>query len=63
MFNIKETPWCSPCEAPHLEYECPQRDEDSFDSIKFMDMICNFREEDITQEKNDEVRKRGAREG
>jgi hypothetical protein len=26
-------------------------------------MICNFREGDITQEKNDEVRKRGAREG
>jgi hypothetical protein len=63
MVNTEETPWCSPCQEPHLEDECPRRDEESSDSMNFMDMICNFREEYITQEQIDEVRKRGAREG
>jgi hypothetical protein len=50
MVNTKETPWCSPCQEPHREDDCLRRDEDSSDGINFMDMIFNFREEDITQE-------------
>jgi hypothetical protein len=42
MVNTEETPWCSPCQEPHQEDECPQRDEDSYDSMNFMDMIYNF---------------------
>jgi hypothetical protein len=42
MVDTKQTSWCSPCQEPHHEDECPRRDEYSFDSMKFMDMICNF---------------------
>jgi thiol-disulfide isomerase/thioredoxin len=63
MVNIEEAPWCSPCQEAHREDECPRHDEDSYDSMNFMDMIYKFQEEYITQEQIDEVRKRGAREG
>jgi hypothetical protein len=45
MVKTEETPWCSPCQEPHKEDECPRRDEDCPDSMKFMDMIYNFEEE------------------
>jgi hypothetical protein len=52
-----------------MEEECPRREEDSHDSINFIDTISPFQDDgddeyaDITHEKLDEVRKRGAKEG
>jgi hypothetical protein len=63
MVNVEETPWCSPCQEPHREDECPRQDEDSPNSMNFMDKICNFQEEDVTQEQINEARRKGAREG
>jgi hypothetical protein len=68
MVNIEESQWCSPCQEPHPEEECPRREEDSPDSMNFIDTIFSFQDDDdeyvdITQEQLDEVQKRGAREG
>jgi hypothetical protein len=67
MVNLEESPWCSPCQEPHPEDECPRREEDSHDSMNFIDTICTFQDDDeyvdIMKEQLDEVRKRGAREG
>jgi hypothetical protein len=63
MVDTEQTPWCSPCQEPHREDECPRQDEDSSDSMNFMDMICNFQEEEVTQEQIDEARRQGEREG
>jgi hypothetical protein len=66
MVNLEELPWCSPCQEPHLEEECPRREEDSLDSINFINTIFSFQDDgddnskDITQEQLDGVRKRGA---
>ena len=54
--ETQQTPWCSPCQETHREDECPQRDEDYFDSMNFMDMICNFQNEEITREQIGEAR-------
>jgi hypothetical protein len=50
-----------PCQEPHREDECPQRDEDSPNDMNFMDMICVFQEEQVTQEHINEARRRGER--
>jgi hypothetical protein len=50
MVETEKASWCLPCQDPHREYECPRRDEYSFESMNFMDMICSFQEEDVTQE-------------
>ena len=55
--------WCLPCQEPHKEDECPRRDEDSPNDMNFIDMICTFQEEQVTQEKINESRRRGEREG
>jgi hypothetical protein len=51
MVNTEETPWCSPCQEPHWEDECPRCDEDSSDGINFMDMICNFEKKILLRNK------------
>jgi hypothetical protein len=51
------------CQEPHQENECPQRDEDYLDNMNFMDMICNFQEEEVTHEHIDEAKRQGEREG
>jgi hypothetical protein len=53
--------WCLPCQEPHREDECPRRDEDYPDDINFM--ICNFNDEQVTQEQINEARRIGEREG
>jgi hypothetical protein len=63
MVDTEQTPWCSPCQEPHREDECPRRDEDSSDSMNFMDMICNFQEEEVTQEQINEARRQGKERG
>jgi hypothetical protein len=55
--------WCLPCQEPHREDECPQRDGDSPDDMNFIDMICVFQEEQVTQEQIHEARRRREREG
>jgi hypothetical protein len=62
MVNLEELPWCSPCQEPHPEEECPRREEDSPDSINFIDTIFSFQDDGdddestyITQEQLDEV--------
>jgi hypothetical protein len=35
--------WCLPCQGPHREDECPQKDEDYPHDINFM--ICNLNDE------------------
>jgi hypothetical protein len=42
--------WCFPCQEPHREDECPRRDEDSPEDMNFINMICMFQEEQVTQE-------------
>jgi hypothetical protein len=49
--------WCLPCQELHREDECPRQDEDSFDSLNFMDMIFIFQEEQVTQEQINEARR------
>jgi len=63
MVDTEQTPWCIPCQEPHQEDECPQWNEGSPDNMKFMDMICNFQEEEVTQEQIDEAKRKGEREG
>jgi hypothetical protein len=46
MVNLEELPWCSPCQEPHPEEECPRREEDSHDNINFMDTIFSFQDDD-----------------
>jgi hypothetical protein len=53
--------WCLPCQEPHREDECPRQDEDYPDDINFM--ICNFNDEQVTQEQINEARRIGEREG
>jgi hypothetical protein len=53
--------WCLPCQEPHREYECPRKDEDYPGDIKFM--ICNINDEQVTQEKINESKRIGEREG
>jgi hypothetical protein len=55
--------WCLPCQEPHREDECPRRDEYSSDDMNFINMICVFQEEQVTQEHINESRRRGEREG
>ena len=66
LVNIDESQWCSPCQEPHPNEECPRREEDSPNSMNFIDTIFSFQDEeflDITQEQLEEVRKRGATQG
>jgi hypothetical protein len=53
--------WCLPCQEPHREDECPQRDEYYPDNMNFM--ICNLNDEQVTQEQINEARRIGEREG
>jgi hypothetical protein len=55
--------WCLPCQEPHRVDKCPQRYEDSPNIMNFIDMICVFQEEQVTQEHINEARRRGEREG
>ena len=42
--------WCLACQEPHKEDECSRLDKDYPDDINFIDMICNFEDEQVTQE-------------
>jgi hypothetical protein len=44
MVNLEELPWCSPCQEPLPEEECPRREEDLLDSIDFIDTIFSFQD-------------------
>jgi hypothetical protein len=57
MVNIDESQWCSPCQEPYPKEECPRREEDSPDNMKFIDTNFVFQDEndddeyvDVTQD-------------
>jgi hypothetical protein len=52
--------WCLPCQEPHKEDKCPQKDEDYPDDINFI--ICNLNEEQTAQDLVDKTRRIGERE-
>jgi hypothetical protein len=54
-FDIES--WCLPCQEPHKVDEFPQQDEYSPNDMNFMDMICFFQEEKVTQEHFNEARR------
>jgi hypothetical protein len=67
--RIDESQWCSPYQEPHSKEECPRREEDSPDSMNFIDTIFTFRDEndndeyvDITREQLVESKKNESRE-
>jgi hypothetical protein len=70
MVNIHVSEWFSPCQEPHPKVEFPRREEDSPNSMDFIDTIFCFQDDNddddyvyITHEQLDEVHKRVARDG
>jgi len=53
--------WCLQFQEPHREDEFPRQDKDYPEDISFM--ICNFNNENVTQEHINEAKKIGERKG